>query len=827
MFQDSIEYAVYAASSSLFDGDKFPDTFKSQILQSSTRGDLSISEAVIYTINTDLHARARALLRYAGREYVRGFPKTNRVFINVSNPSLSAAIERDIGEPVTIKWKGMNSNQEDILIFKYIQETYTTDKYFPWGDAPPPEEPWDENSETVPIPVVNPDTGTWYEATNPPSYVRGFKDTTAIYEDPRDYTPPPGGQVLIGDPTARYEVTFHYLDNLGQEATWEVAHTYSTGKYATGNWIFAKFSRESTPDHTEYFTYLLGSGVDPQLEDAAEIDVRNASYYPVAIMMQDKVWFNEDPESPLAKTTNKLLKKFAMKGDKIREDFEEQEAEDDASGDSKKSKAEKYDFFIHFAVPIHTSHNASISYLHLFFIDQMQGSFTTFEEYQTYLASFNGNTNPKRSKYGLPQPMEELHISEDAQRGYNVAYRWSYIHKETYPGQFIDEHGNPLKRHKAHMAMYERKKDNDAEYKIGLEEIHGTGILFGVYGKNSERSGYHDYIIITRQYHDEELDIWHYERVLVMGLSMRYLVNTSEQLTQIYYYQYATPQLFGLEEETKEFRIPLNQAVMKLLPVLHREEVIADSFTGTVILVEKIKVPWYQNTYMKWLIVIITIIIIVVFWQYQFLPELAAAAGAATGAAGMGLWALFYVLSFALGFIISFAGNLIGSIAGQLFTLIGSYFAMGGGASVKSAWSGMTTNPSWGSAATLITTIEPYISQGLNIRNMYALAGLESDMRDFLLGIEERQQQLQDAWDSMGEMPSWLDPMDLVNMYRNDYPYENSEEYYSRTLNTNPGLIGYDLVTHFPQIALKLPKSGESNPLDKMFETFRQQRGDT
>jgi hypothetical protein len=260
---------------------------------------------------------------------------------------------------------------------------------------------------------------------------------------------------------------------------------------------------------------------------------------------------------------------------------------------------------------------------------------------------------------------------------------------------------------------------------------------------------------------------------------------------------------------------------------MHREEMLADALCATVFLVERIKVPWYQKTFFKWLIVIIVIILMVLSYQYQWLAAIKGLALAATGATALGLWALYVVVVFAFGFLISFAGNLIGGTYGKLFIIVGMIMMRGKNpfTNLAGSWSNLTTQAGFGSAVNFIGAVQPFMNFAMVIYQDLATANLEAEMRDFLKSAREKQDELEDAWASLGDTPSWLDPMDLIKVQSTTY-IESSDEFITRSLETNPGLLGYDLISNFSEIALTLPESaGDSNVVDAIMRDFAEQRG--
>jgi hypothetical protein len=316
---------------------------------------------------------------------------------------------------------------------------------------------------------------------------------------------------------------------------------------------------------------------------------------------------------------------------------------------------------------------------------------------------------------------------------------------------------------------------------------------------------------------------------------MFYVVNTSEEGDGRL--RYVDVQLFPGEDDDplefiSEFRYPVHIGSMRATSTMHREEMLQDALAATVYLVEKIKVKWYQKSFFKWLIIIIVVIVIILAWQYEWLPSLYALATAAAGMAALGYMILYVVVAFALGFMISFAGGLIGGFWGRLFVVVGMMLAFSGQGQTSnpfSSWSrsynAFSTAPGWGSAFQLINATTPFLNFGMEVYSRYTMHKLESQMRDFEKNAREKQEELRDAYDNLGG-PSWVDPMDLVLVSRQNNFIESPESFFNRTLNANPGILGYDLIHNFVDIALTLPEDPESgNMVTNMFTDFANQRG--
>lgn len=812
LFSSSYKYEAYAGSSALFE--KLPTTLRDSIRESSITGH-SKSTAVTFGLLTDMGNRAKKAISYALKPdgYVRGLPTSNQKNITVDGSILLTEIQAEVGEPLDkIHWTLIGPPDEGFMVSRHLQAAYSDPSYFPWGVAP--DNPlWSEERDFIEIPVIDPSTNKYYITENLPIYDRNA----------------PGGFI--------YTISFAYTDSAGQPAIFDMLGTLDLTSFSTGDWIQSRYYATATPNQTQYWVYLIGSNANPAIESTVREVESKGEFMPVVIMMQDKVWYDGDYDwdaDPLADktelhaTTDKILKKFAIKGRNVKADFLEQKEEDDASGDSGRTNAETWDFYIQWAIPIQTRVRGAMEYLYEFFLEMEKTQQYSFEAYQTYL----GSRLDKRNGYALPQPISELTITEGGETGYNSTHGWSYIYSETFPGQWVDVNGNVLKANKVEIADYERLDSNDAEYGVGLVEMHGPDILYGKAKdpekEKTEKNGYHDYVVITKQFYDKDTDTWEYTRVLVMGLSMKYIINTSEDNlgNTGYRFREAEMGMFNFNDEgerTYEFRIPIHLGVMDRIPRMHWEEVISEGMCATAFLVEKIKVKWYQKTFWKWLIVIVAIVLIVLSVIFPPLGLLGTAlAGAALGTAIL-LITLFIVFSFVMGVIISLAAQTIGEEFGQewgtLFIVIATIVSMNAGGGTATA-----PTTAFGAAAGMVATVATYANMAVQVYSSYALRKMEEEMKDFMKSAKEKYDEIQDAWDALGPVPEGIDPLDLHRALQIGAS-ESSDSYYMRTLNANPNQLGYDLINEFSTIAMNLPELGGQGIIDQQMDMFAQQRG--
>ena len=806
LFSSSKKYVAYAASSPLFPvEDGLPDTLKAKILESNSSG-ATKSAAVQVTINTDQFARAKSMMRYATRfedpektgGYVRGYPTSNMNLVTVNPGAVEAALTRAVGAYDSISATKTGAFNESFFLSLSVQAQ--------WAE-------WDERDD----PVTLPDGST---APNPPEFERiaEYGDPQFIYDR---------GEYLLQPATAEFDGKY--------DATWtsdtgDYTLSLDVGEYISGTHIMVSYR---IGERTHYWHYLVDSGADPVLESAIGASIKEAAFLPVAVLMQDKVWFDEDingietPDTDVAVTTNKLLKRFATSGTKIKEDFITQEEEDNASGDSDKSNAKKWDFFIHFAVHIDTNVRGSKEYLWYFFQELRDWSTETSDNYYDYLSGPN-----------TAQPINELRITEAGDNGYNVAYRWSYIESKSYTGQefliddpLADITPRPLKPKEIHSQIVQREKILQAEYQDIVDEFFGAGTPVGGYNDPEKTKdddiGYHDFFVITKQRADDT----GYDRMLVMGLSMEYTINTRTEPGEKvgYRYRYAQPRLFGLDEETKEFRIPLLWKSLKEVPTLHREEVVAEGLTATVFLVEVIKTKWYQSGFFKWLLIIIAIVLIVIsIWFPMLIEGAILILGAALGGGGIAMFVAYVVVMFAVGYMIALGTSLM-SPRMQMILVVVIIIAMiytGQFQNLQSTFAALRSSPGWATATAMINAIGPIYNMGFSVYSQYTMGKYEDELRDLVKDQKERMQELEDAWDAFGPVPSYLDPLDLAKTYERAGSAETATEYYQRVLIANPGVLAYDLVYNFTDMAITLPdEPGQPSIIDGMMTDFEQQRG--
>lgn len=508
-----------------------------------------------------------------------------------------------------------------------------------------------------------------------------------------------------------------------------------------------------------------------------------SEFLPVAILMHDQVPYNKDPDSPLAKTTDRLLSKLHLEGADILEEFENEEMK----------KIQKWDFYLNFGIPMRTKVEGSKRYLFELFTQIGKHSKFSKEDFFKYIENRND---------GKAQPIEELAISEGDISGYNVEYRWSFIDTQTMP--FAGK-GDAPKKGKTNIEFHKRSTATNTLWKETMAALYPTmGVV-----KRRNRPRAHDTIIIWRHNHDGSM-----QRLVMVGLSMQYVINTREidNSNSNPRLRTSEPNLFGDEEEQDEFVIPVSIGALQNLTPMQQEETLANGLQATAFLVQKIK---SYRGWFGWLVIIITLIIAFFTFQYQLIP---AAAIAVAGTSAMMYAVLVVVFSIMFSMLVSFAGSMISSEWGQIAFMVAMiYLSMGGwegikqgmqnmGSSIRNAWTNVTMNPGVMTAFNFLKAVNPFLQIGFSYYERSVLADLERDYER----LEEDQRDAIEAIEAANsglDTPSWLDPLDIVTTPHGMGFFEMPDNFFARVLNSNPGVLGLEFPEIFLEGAVSLPKN--------------------
>jgi hypothetical protein len=802
-FSGKYKYYAFAGSSVLIPPEEREHTVKSLMLQAAMAHEDSLGNVVNLGLQIDMHRRAHKMAKYAAKPdgYPYGFPEVSNTYYALPWADLQPFVEAEVGHPV----ENSAYYLEAPTNFRWMWvEAGITDNYLSWFSGTPPATNWYYFPDEIEIPVVNPDTGDYYLADNQ-SY----------------------GLTVVGDIAT---VTFHYTDKDGAAQSW-VAPSFALGYPDSGTWIMLRWRNPADLTEFGYYFYEVNSGVNPDLELAIEKQEFLSSYLPIAVLMHDRVWFDEQENPVLEEGLDKLLKYLAMDPWDLKEGFIDSiENPDPEDADEVPPIEDVWDFFIQFSMPLRTNDNAGREYLFHFYRYLKSRTWTTFEDYNEWVVPGVGT-----------QPMSLMSVEEGEEyTGYIARYAWSYIEERTFTGSFTPPGWDrPLKTRELWSDEFEL---GDFDYNYGLDLIHGAGnynvAVWQVDGTE------HTYTMMVRQNPlSESVDgaTPTYTIILMMGPSMEYQINTSDTSLGVgegdyedFRYRFVDVEIFPEDPELdSEFRWPIHIASLHEVSSMRREPALMEALCATVFLVHVEYVAWYQRKAFAWILIIIIVVIIILTWQYELLGTIQGLIATATAAGATGTaiaWTILYLAyTFAIGFMIAYAGALIGGTWGKIFVIVATImmmYASGGTLNVQANWTQMTSNFGWATAGNFLQSIKPFIDITELIIEDRALAKLDSEMRDFTLTAREKYEELENAWAEFGDPPDHINPLDLVRSFEMRNWAEKPSTYYDRTLNANPGILGYDMINRFADLALLPPEAGQPvNFVEAIFRDMEEQRG--
>ena len=132
----------------------------------------------------------------------------------------------------------------------------------------------------------------------------------------------------------------------------------------------------------------------------------------------------------------------------------------------------------------------------------------------------------------------------------------------------------------------------------------------------------------------------------------------------------------------------------------------------------------------------------------------------------------------------------------------------------------------WGAAINTLNTTLAYVNAGLQIVNVALNAAADAEFKNWYMNAKEKMEELAAAYDLLGPPPEGVDPLDLIDAQNRGATGEYPNSYFNRTLNFNPGMLGYALVYNFTDLALYLPeRPGQESIVEAQRITFQRQIG--
>lgn len=797
LFRSDVLYTAYSGSVRLIDPDdpsrdpkqEYPNTMLDAVLQ-AVYDQGNIAQYVTIASQLGLATDARRMVSYAIDEYIYGLPTGTYIGSNANFDAVENYIVDNLtgGAPIDRTFSGFGPMGIDFYTRASMKRTYLDPAFFAWG-APPDTgafSTWDESMTSIQVPVIDASTSDYWSINNNP-ILHPFG--TSYSGDPQMYLRVFEGIVGFGlveweTPHIPSSDAVNYPNRIRDIVNLKRPHYQVAYKVPTG----------ANPDETFYFYYDVESHAIPEL-DISYDPTSISNYMPIAVLVRDQVHFNADPDSELAKTTRELLSKINMDADETLATFMEEVAEGQTDGDI---AGDPWDVFIHFGVPININEKYSKQYLFKFF-KQLE-AFGTFDEndYNLFLTEW-GSGDAIAQQYNTFE-MTEASEAAGADLGYRVDFRWSYVDSVV---QDIPTSVSGLKKGESTMDCAVIRETDPAtitKYRSLLELMYpGFGSTMPI---GEDIPGYHDIVLMTMQISATQV-----ERLLIMALDMRYTINTSAD--PLYQFREAFPGLIGQNtagewtlNAGKQFLIPVSLGLLRELPPFKRERVIAAALHATCFFVVETEIPWYQTAPWRGLILIVTIFLVIYSGQVELFEI-------ALGTAGVGAAVTYLAMfaQFALGYLISLSAEIIGGRLGILFAVVAIFYVAGGIDGFKKTmldiWANVGTTTLM-SAINFINAVGPLLQAGFTMYQERAMGKLEDEMESWTKTADEKFQELQDAWASLELTDVKLNPLSIVR--KNFYNIESANDFFSRTLNQNPGIGALNYPKDFHEIALRLPK---------------------
>lgn len=280
----------------------------------------------------------------------------------------------------------------------------------------------------------------------------------------------------------------------------------------------------------------------------------------------------------------------------------------------------------------------------------------------------------------------------------------------------------------------------------------------------------------------------YYEEIAVYGASFRYHVYGK-------YHVVATG-------ESSKFLVPIDYAISSVIPINRREELYSRSFHNVFNTVVVTESKWYQSSVFKAILIVIAVAIII--FSAGGLSGISASIMAfiAQGATLIALAAVKYVafsllVRYGAQLIVEELGAKLGIVGAILITAVGVYLTQDASAGLE-VW-----------ADSLIAVGNGLMTAATDsIANL--AAGLNGQLADFMLIVDEQQKALVEAQKLMGGNVN-INPFDFIGKTPMFVDGETPDDYFNRTVHSgNIGVLSIDLQTDYVKNALSLPSFSDT-----------------
>jgi hypothetical protein len=557
----------------------------------------SVSDGVVNGILGGTGMKIKGVHRYARDEYTYGVPNSNMqatgsVDAAVLIPVLEAA---NPGKSISLLTSYIAPADYEFFAEQYLAETYGYDRISGEFDSPPAGADvdatvsYDFNAGVVTFILMNADTSTVSFTHALTGFQSGRMYVHASYRTVEDLAPTDDTTTRPAEVGETDSVTTETLiTTIVDEVHTKVTTTTIT--VVAGTATVQVHVEESIASRSLYYTYLLGSGVEPTLDALLSEESASVPYYPaIPLRVKGVDMCDEAHQSTeLYQTSKKLLKRIGVKLDDLADKINENEDIDDV------------DFaFIVFGVPLVTQTPAGKRYLWDFFSYLDGISAVTQSQFDDW------DSSPDKASTAPATNTLQIYDSENRANNYDVKIQWQYIKKSVLSG-----------------AIHSAAKIGDVDTSMGGASQFGL----------EQSSGYTDMMVDSSIFYlRKQIAENTYEVLEVSGLVWQNFIYDGKAV------ELTAHEAFNNEDEDvgTGFIIPLNRDIFRAMGGRWMTQLGAESTMLVFNCYQVVKQKWYQTGIFKVLLIVVAIVITVLFP-----PSGGIFAGVVSGLASIGVTGL-------------------------------------------------------------------------------------------------------------------------------------------------------------------------------------------
>ncbi len=747
-----------------------PTNFLEKTVTSAVLNGSGISSTLSTAYLKGMGTQIRQAYRYGRDYFTLGLPDGSIYYGTPNEANLMAVLSSlNAGKEVSLVMSDYNVADLSYWIQQYLTNKYQWDEDYGGMGAPPagvpPATPIDwtiDNNAVVTINMGTPPNILYTEKVSFPNINYDSEYYQVIY---RVRTP---GVPTVTTVTRAYQATdvagtttnettsnsygYFTITKTTVETTINAAKTQTTIKTTK---IVDTLSRK------QYFIYEAGTGVYPTLDSILNDVVTGSAYYPVVPLRINNTDLtdpaNVSPEQFKTSKTllNKLNLKYTMLGDKLNENPDIKEID--------------HAFFV-LGISLNSKYESSIDYLHEFFKYLAQVSPSDKE---TYLAWYAANVDKATGQVSNTSPKPPVNRVSLKQDPYNISIAYQYA-------DMILKNGS----------------------------IGPVGTVTRELGKSSAITIVNQYNVSTEMSANvtvitfrKQVSLTQYEEVETCGLQH---VN--------YVYKGHSVEISG-EDSLKDldnegFLIPLCANVVDAQQLVQRTQMTFDCLHIVVNAYQEVKAKWYQSGIFQ--VATITIAVVIAVYSAGTLSAGVTAAAATATAAGTSVAvavAVYLGTQVAIGLAITYGVSILAKYVSPNIMFLASLAMMTYGAISAYQSYGVPGNKGL-PYATEVMNLVPAVSKGAGIGLEKQLQQITSEMQKNQQNYEKQMKDISDAMDALNPNSS----IDIGNLMNSAFfnLFEAPDEFFTRTLNMNPGIVTLGSVEGYVDYSLTLPTDSNS-----------------